>query len=92
TLALQVTGRGGLPASGVTAVVLNVTATDATQGGFVTAYPAGSPRPNASSLNFTAGDTVPNLVVVPVGSGGVIYLYNRTGTVNLVADVAGWFG
>ncbi len=92
TLALQVTGRGGLPATGVTAVVLNVTVTDATQAGFVTAYPFGGARPNSSSLNFTAGDTVPNLVVVPVGPGGVVNLYNRTGTTNLIADVAGWFG
>lgn len=41
TLSLQVTGRGGVPATGVPAVVLNVTAIDATAPTFLTAWPAG---------------------------------------------------
>ncbi|MET9955278.1 hypothetical protein ABZ135_27545, partial [Streptomyces sp. NPDC006339] len=62
TVTLQVTGRAGIPATGVTAVVLNVTATGPTAGGFVSVYPDGAPRPTASNLNFTAGQTIPNLV------------------------------
>src|SRR4051794_34816927 len=45
---LQVTGRGGVPASGVSAVVLNVTATQAAGAGFVTVYPTGASKPTAS--------------------------------------------
>ena len=65
TVTLQVTGQGGVPASGVSAVVLNVTAVAPTRPGFVTVYGQGS-LPTVSNLNFVAGQTVPNLVMVPV--------------------------
>lgn len=89
SISLPVAGRGGVPASGVQAVVLNVTAVDPTGSGFVTVWPGGA-RPNASSLNFSAGQTIANLVIVGVNSGSVS-LYNETGNTNLVADVVGWF-
>ncbi len=92
TVALQVDGRGGLPASGVGAVVLNVTATQAKAGGYITAYPDQETRPGTSNLNFSAGQTVPNLVVVPVGKDGKVDLYNGSGgTVQLLADISGYF-
>ncbi len=81
----------GLPASGVTAVVLNVTATQPTASSYVTVYPDGETLPTASNLNFTARETIPNLVVVPVGADGEIDFYNDAGSVNLVADLAGYF-
>ena len=91
SLDLTVTGRGGVPASGVGAVVLNVTATDPTAAGFVTVYPTGSTRPTASNLNFTAGESIPNLVIAKVGAGGKVSLYNFSGTTDLVVDVLGYF-
>ncbi|MFF9169730.1 MULTISPECIES: hypothetical protein [unclassified Streptomyces] len=90
TVTLQVTGREGIPATGVSAVVLNVTATGPTASSFVSVHPNGTPRTSASNLNFTAGQTIPNLVVVPVVNGKVDF-YNRYGTVDLVADVAGYY-
>jgi hypothetical protein len=90
-ISLQVTGVDGVPASGVTAVVLNVTATDPTASSYVTAYPDGTTRPTASNLNFTAGETVANLVTVPVGADGQVDFYNNAGSVNLVADLAGYY-
>jgi hypothetical protein len=92
TVALQVTGRGGVPVSGVSAVVLNVTVTEPTAVSFLTAWPAGEVRPLASNLNYAAGQTVPNLVVVKVGAGGVVDLFNNVGSTHVVADVAGWYG
>ncbi|MDP1807185.1 MAG: hypothetical protein Q8K72_18555, partial [Acidimicrobiales bacterium] len=89
---LQVTGRGGVPATGVTAVILNVIAVEPAVGGFLTVWPAGAPLPLASNLNFATGQTVPNLVVVKVGAGGEVSIYNGGGTAHLVADVAGWYG
>src|SRR5665648_265731 len=92
TVALQVTGRGGVPASGVSAVVLNVTVTAPTRAGYLTVYANGTTRPTASNLNFIPGQTVPNLVIAPVGANGKVALYNgSTGTVQLIADVSGWF-
>jgi len=92
TVQLQVTGRGGVPAIGVSAVVMNVTATSPTGAGFVTVYPQGLRRPLSSNLNFVAGQTVPNLVEVAVGQGGVVDLYVGGSSANLVADVEGWVG
>ncbi|MEW2633957.1 FlgD immunoglobulin-like domain containing protein [Streptomyces sp. NPDC048389] len=90
TVTLQVTGRGGVPASGVTAVVLNVTGTTATATTYVAVHPNGLPRTSASNLNLVKGQTAPNLVVVPVVNGKVSF-YNHAGTVNLIADVSGYF-
>ncbi len=91
TISLPVTGVNGVPATGVTAVVLNVTATDPTDSSFVTVYPDGTPQPATSNLNFTAGETIPNLVTVAVGPDGQIDFYNHTGSVNLVADLEGYY-
>jgi hypothetical protein len=91
-LTLQVTGRGGVPATGVSSVVLNVTVTEATAVSFLTAWPAGAARPLTSNLNYAGGDTVPNLVVVKVGTDGKVNLYNYAGSAHVIADVAGWYG
>lgn len=91
TLSLQVTGRGGVPATGVSAVAMNVTAVGPTEESYLTAWPAGLSRPTASNLNYRPGDVVPNLVVVKVGAGGVVNLFNATGLTHVIADVVGWF-
>ncbi|MFE7870160.1 fibronectin type III domain-containing protein [Micromonospora humida] len=90
-LDVQVTGAGGVPASGVSAVVLNTTVAGADTAGFVTAYPAGQPRPTASTLNFVARQVLANRVIVPVGADGRVSFYNRAGSTPLVVDVTGWF-
>jgi len=87
---LDVTGVGGVDA-GATAVVLNVTATGATQETFVTVYPDGVRRPDASSLNVGQGATIANLVIAKVGSNGMVRLYNDAGGLDLIADVTGYF-
>ena len=92
TLELQVTGQGGVPASGVSAVVLNVTVTEPTAPGYLTAWPTGVALPLAANLTFVAGQTVPNLVVVKVGTGGKVSLYNAVGATHVVADVGGYYG
>ena len=92
TVTVQIAGADGIPATGVTAVVLNTTETDATAAGFVTAYPGGTALPTASNLDFTAGSTVPNLITVPVGSDGTVTLYNGSGRpVDLIADLQGYY-
>ncbi len=95
TLVLQVTGPtgSGLAPVGSTAVVLNVTATNPSVDGFVAVYPSGyAGGPGTSSVNFVAGGTRSNLVVSKVAADGTVTLYNRQGTVDLIADVQGSFG
>jgi hypothetical protein len=93
TVTLNVFGTGGVPAgSGVSAVVLNVTVTGPTTGSYLTVFPAdAAQRPTASNLNFTAGQTVPNRVIVKVGAGGLVSFFNAAGNVNVIADIGGWF-
>ena len=91
TLDLQVTGRGNVPSTGASAVVLNVTATNPTTSGYLTVFPEGLPTPTASNLNFRAGETVPNRVMVGLGATGQVSIYNAAGTTNVIVDVNGWF-
>jgi len=91
SLNVRVTGVGGVPASGVGAVVLNVTAVGPTAGSYLTVYPNGSPVPTASNLNFGPGQNVPNLVIAKVGSDGTVDVYNAVGLTDVVFDVSGWY-
>ncbi len=92
TRSLQVTGAGGVPSTGVSAVVLNVTVTDTTSSGYLTVSPSGTLRPVVSNLNWTAGETIPNAVTVKVGTNGQVDLFQSgPGTAQVVVDVAGYF-
>ncbi len=95
TITLQLLGSGGVPAdrlSPVKAVNLVLTATGAKSAGFITAYPSGGTRPNTSNLNYVAGQDVANSILAVPGADGKVVFYNgSTGTVNLVADVAGYY-
>jgi hypothetical protein len=77
--------------SSSTAAALNVTAVSPTASTFLTVWPAGTTRPLASNLNATAGQVIPNMVMVPT-TNGVASVYNLTGNVDVVVDVIGCFG
>ena len=79
-------GQSGAP----TAVVCNVTAIDGTASSYLTVYPNGV-RPLASDLNWRAGATVTNLVLVEVSPSGSITLFNWAGQLNVVVDLEGWY-
>jgi len=87
----RVTGVGGVPEERVSAVVMNVTATRPTAEGYLTVYPAGSPVPNASNLNFLPGQTVPNLAIAKVGLDHRVGAYNAAGSTFVIFDALGWF-
>ncbi len=79
-------------ATTVAAVVVNLTTTEAKSAGFLTAFGSGSPTPNASSLFYVRGQTIANLAVVPVGPDGNVKITNNSsGSVHIIADVAGYF-
>ena len=89
---LVVAARGGVPGTGADAVMLNVTAITPTSSGFLTVYPAGSPRPGTSNLTLVPKQVRPNLVLAKVGVDGRVLLYNSSGQTHLAVDVVGWFG
>jgi hypothetical protein len=93
---LQLTGVTGLSVTdpiptNATAVVLNVTEVAGTAGSLLTVYPYGTKLPTASNLNFAAGKVIANLVTVTLGQGGAVDIYNALGSVNVLADVEGYF-
>src|SRR4029077_114107 len=81
----------GVPSSGVSAVVMNVTVTNPNAASFLTTWPGGQGQPTASNLNYTAGQTIANRVIVPVGANGQVNIYNAFGTADVIADVNGYF-
>ena len=92
TVRLQVAGAKGVPATGVTAVALDLTVTGSTGPGFITAHPGGTSTPTASNLDFARGQTISNMVVVPVAADGTIDLTNSGGeSTSLIADLQGYY-
>ncbi|WP_435131471.1 TolB family protein [Actinacidiphila sp. bgisy144] len=92
TLAVSVGGAVQAPSRSLTAAVLNVTVTGATAGGHLTVYPEGSDLPSTSNLNWSTGQTISNLVTVPVGPDGEVDLTNQSsGSTQVIADLQGYY-
>ncbi|MBW3651826.1 MAG: hypothetical protein KY458_14770 [Actinobacteria bacterium] len=88
---ITVAGVAGVPAQ-AGGVVMNATAVAPTASSYLTIYPSGVARPVASNLNVVAGGPpTPNLVIVKLGTGGKVRVYNNSGSVQVILDVAGFF-
>ena len=94
-LDLPIDGRlsGAIPANSVGAVILNVTAVNPSDFGYVTIWSGDGSPPHAANLNLNPGYTVPNLVIARIGDiTGRVSIYNGgLASTNLVADVQGYF-
>jgi RHS repeat-associated protein len=93
TRTMHVTGQGGVPASGVQAVVIDVTALPTGNGpGQLIVYPYGGTQPSISDVSFTSTTNVSDRVVVAVGTGGEISIFDNTGggSANVIVDVDAW--
>ncbi len=92
TLTVQVTDVGTTPVpTGALAAVLNVAVTNTMSSGFLTVFEAGITRPTVSNLNFVAGETVANLVTVPLSAAGAVSIYSSATGADVVVDVEGYF-
>ena len=96
SITVQVTGTGSGPntvPADAQSVVVTVTAIAGTaaHSGYLTAYPTGTNPPDASSLNYTPGVAIPNLVTATLGSGGAIDILSSSANVNIVVDVEGYY-
>lgn len=82
----------GLPATGVAAVVATLTVTATRSGGYLTTWASGLDKPDTSSLNWVAGQTVANTAVIPVGPDGRLLLESgATGDAHVLLDVEGYY-
>lgn len=81
----------GIPADAV-ALLMNVTAVDASAPTFLTIWATGDPQPTASSLNPSPGQPpAPNAVTTSLSAGGSFDIFNLAGNVDVLADVSGYF-
>ena len=88
TIRVQIAGRNGVPANAISAV-LNVTVMNVAGPGFVTAYPAGNARPQASNVNVEqTGQVIANLVTVRLGVNGSVDIFSSQIN-DIVVDVNG---
>ena len=84
-------GQCNVPAEAV-GLSLNVTAVDATLNTFLTLFPAGAARPNASHLNPAPGQPpTPNAVTTDIDDADTFSIFNKQGTVHVFADVVGYY-
>lgn len=74
--------------SGASAVAINLTTVNPTAAGYLTVWPCDRTRPETSVLNYAAGQTVANSMVVPVGADGRICVAASEPT-HLLVDLAG---
>lgn len=77
----------------VVGVLINVTSITPTTSTFLSVVPGPvtpGVAPTTSNLNMRAGQTKANLVLVPVGADGEIYVYNSAGNSHLLIDVMGY--
>jgi hypothetical protein len=88
---VQVLGVGGVPATGVAAVALNLTGIAHGGPTFLSSYPADSPWPGTSSLNLAKDQVHAALVMPRVGADGHVSVYNSAATSDAVIDVVGYF-
>ncbi len=84
------TGQCGI-APEAQAVSLNITVVSPSGVGYVLLYPQGSSQPVVSTLNFTAGETLANAAIVPLGVGGGITVAAALSDTELLIDTNGMF-
>jgi alpha-tubulin suppressor-like RCC1 family protein len=90
--AIKLTGLGGVPESGVSAVLVNATAdTVGSAPGFLTFWASGDTQPDTNNLTYYANEDRSNLVIAKVGADGKAIVTNSFGTTALALDVVGYF-
>lgn len=86
--AVTIDGQPGIPRN-ATAAMLNVTATRPVATGYLTAFPCGSTPPNASSVNFLAGQTIPNAVFSQIGTNNQVCIFTNVET-DIIVDITAY--
>jgi hypothetical protein len=92
SLHLKVAGKAGLPTGGTSSIAVNLTVTAPARSGYLTAFADATTPPAASTVNFSAGQAASNFAIVAVGTDGAVTITNHSpGTIQLTADVTGYF-
>ncbi len=89
TVRVEVPATAGVPATGVSALVVNITATEPVGGGYLQALPTGTPPGGTSNVNYAPGETAATHAIVPLGSDGTISVFTSNAA-HIVVDVMGY--
>ena len=87
---VHVLGTAGVPSSGVSAVVVNLTVTGSIAPGWAIAYDGDQARPGTSQVNYAKSQTVAAMTVPGVSSAGTVTVYSSA-PAQLILDVSGYF-
>ena len=90
----RIAGVAGLPASGIVAVVGNLTIVRPSIAAFIYLGPEATDMPTSSTLNFPKGDTRANNVIIPVNPDGTlsaVFSGVSSGSGDLLLDISGYF-
>jgi hypothetical protein len=92
SLQVAIAGTNGVPAAGVTAVAINLTAVDEVTGGPLIAYPDGIATPTTTAVSFNTNEPTAAMSILPLGSDGKIDLYNASGgATDAIGDIVGYY-
>jgi hypothetical protein len=91
TTVFPVLGVGGIPASGVSAVLVDVSPVKPTGGTYLMLWADGTPRPAGSMVNGVTGKIISNSAVVPVGANGKVAVFNSSNSTHISVDAQGYF-
>ncbi len=86
---VEVPGSAGVPATGVSALVVNVTATEPVGAGFLQALPTGTAPGGTSNVNYATGETAATHAIVPLGFDGTISVFTSNAS-HIVVDIMGY--
>ncbi len=87
----SLTNCGLLQSNDVAALALNLVVVAPSADGYVTAYPVGVARPNASTLNYKPNDVLANSAILKVNQTTSDWNLYSLATTHLVVDVVGYY-
>jgi len=88
---VQALGVGGIPATGVSALLVRILVAAPTAATWISVYPDGTPRPGVSMLNAGPTESLSNTAVVKPGANGKIAVFNAYGQTHVSVEVQGYF-
>jgi hypothetical protein len=91
SITVKITGANGIPASGVGAVLVNLTAVNSTASGYLTVHAANVARPPTSSINFQTNQSIANMLITQVSPAGEVTIYNSSGSTHVLFDLVGYY-
>lgn len=86
-----ISGRGGVPASGVSAVAVQVTIANATAKSYATVWAAGQTQPTVSQVSVQPDEDASNVVITALGAGGAVEVFLNAGSADVLIDVHGYY-